>query len=563
VHPRLLYFEMPMIFEVNIQIPDLWGNETFHKSEWGAINYFIGPNGSGKTRFSEQIKNQFQNKGINVRYLSSERLSGLEKQDYTYFSNSNFNRGLDIGQSNQIKSNAVNYGLSSSAFLLLKERLDIRIKIEAILSIFFNRKIKLDESGGFLSPKLQKIDGVGEYSLKQGECHGLKELITLLTLIYHDEYRYIIIDEPELHLHPQFQSFLLNEIRKNAGDPNTDPGKKCFFIATHSPYFVEIRSVAELKNCIIFQPDKLPRYIDNLEDSDDEYRITRLLPRLNTHHKQFFFATRPIFVEGYFDQQVFTLIEEKREKILGSSGTCFIDVGGKEELDLFFRLCRKLNINAQFITDLDLLFEGKLRQTVLNDSRCSTYIQTHGINNEKLLGELEQILNKHLLELSLITPDGTFNEPLKVFLSMISREPDEAKKRNLLFIGLMNYRESIQSIIPKINEDLPFIDGRISKIFEAFKQCGVYILPKGALENHFPEYEGNKFKIEESKKRETFERVRNFILDTSNPPDCVTTHYKDLSELLDLATRAKTIDMNVFLTKAVRDWIFKIQMSFN
>ncbi len=263
----------------------------------------------------------------------------------------------------------MSYGLSADAFVILKEKLDVKIKIEAILSRLFGRRIRLAEEGGFLKPKIQRIEAGNEYGLQESECHGLKELITLLSFLYDDNHNCLIIDEPELHLHPQFQTLFLQEIRKMAGVRLCIPGKKCFFILTHSPYFVDIRALEDLKYCVVFQPDKLPAYIDQLE-SEDEWRIKRLLPRLNTHHKQFFFASRPIFVEGYFDQQMFSLIQEKRGKLLGASGSCIIDVGGKDELDLFFRLCKKLNINAQFIVDLDILIKGKLRQSISKDDRC-------------------------------------------------------------------------------------------------------------------------------------------------------------------------------------------------
>jgi predicted ATP-dependent endonuclease of OLD family len=43
--------------------------------------------------------------------------------------------------------------------------------------------------------------------------------------------------------------------------------------------------------------------------------VKRLLPRLNTHHKQFFFSSAPVFVEGYTDQQLFSLIQERRGRL--------------------------------------------------------------------------------------------------------------------------------------------------------------------------------------------------------------------------------------------------------
>ncbi len=71
--------------EINIKVPQLWGEETFIKNEWGDINLLVGANGTGKTLFAEQLKNQLKQKGFSVRYLNAERLSGFEKTNYSYF----------------------------------------------------------------------------------------------------------------------------------------------------------------------------------------------------------------------------------------------------------------------------------------------------------------------------------------------------------------------------------------------------------------------------------------------------------------------------------------------
>lgn len=302
--------------------------------------------------FAEQLKQKCNNSGLKARYLNAERLAGHEKQNYGNFGFSRLSEGFNILQSQEYHDQGNIFGLSSDSIMTLKEKLDVRVKIEATLSQLFGRSIRLAEEGGNLKPMVQRFQGGNEYKLKENECHGLKELITLLTTLYDDGNNCLIIDEPELHLHPQFQSFFLQEIRQIAGDPRVDPQKKMFLLITHSPYFVDIRTIEDLKNCIVFQPDRIPAFIDQM-DGDDEWKVKRLLPRLNTHHKQFFFASNPIFVEGYRDQQLFTLIQEKRGKLLGASGSCIIDVGGKEDLDLFYRLCKKLNIDAKFITDLD------------------------------------------------------------------------------------------------------------------------------------------------------------------------------------------------------------------
>jgi predicted ATP-dependent endonuclease of OLD family len=233
---------------ISIQIPDLWQTQTFIKNDWGPINIIVGPNGTGKSLFADQLKQQLARKSYKTRLLNAERLSGLEKQNYTYFTHgSKLSQGLNISEFAGLKQYGEEYGLSSSAFVILKERLDIRVKIEALLSDIFAKTIRLVEEGGFLKPKIQNNNGGTEYELKEKECHGLKEILTLLTFLYDDSKNCLILDEPELHLHPQFQSFFLTEIRKFAGDPNVDPTKKIFFIITHSPYFLDLRNINDLK----------------------------------------------------------------------------------------------------------------------------------------------------------------------------------------------------------------------------------------------------------------------------------------------------------------------------
>src|SRR5690606_1766935 len=210
--------------------------------------------------------------------LNAERLIGLEKGEAFRFGGGQLKKGFDITHLEDYKSRAENSGLSSSAIVILKQRLDIRIKIEALLSDIFGKTIRLVEEGGFLKPKMQNINAGEEYNLAESECHGLKELITLLTFLYDPSKNVIIFDEPELHLHPQFQSFFLQEIRKVAGNLLEDPNKKIFFIITHSPYFIDLKSIDDLKNILVCHMGKVPTYVNEL-DEDDQYILKKFLPR--------------------------------------------------------------------------------------------------------------------------------------------------------------------------------------------------------------------------------------------------------------------------------------------
>ena len=99
-----------------------------------------------------------------------------------------------------------------------------------------------------------------------------------------------------------------------------------------------------------------------------------------------------MFVEGYTDQQIITLLFDKLDYNINASGSSIIDVGGKDELAVFFRLCKKLNINARIIADLDAFFKGKLREIIQEDDACNTFIQEKGLGTDMsvLIGELER-----------------------------------------------------------------------------------------------------------------------------------------------------------------------------
>ena len=75
------------------------------------------------------------------------------------------------------------------------------------------------------------------YRLDREECHGIKELLVLLTHLYNDKYSYLIIDEPELNLHPQYQAFFMREVRKLAGDLSDRLQKEDYLLDNSLPIY--------------------------------------------------------------------------------------------------------------------------------------------------------------------------------------------------------------------------------------------------------------------------------------------------------------------------------------
>jgi hypothetical protein len=557
-----------MDLQITIALPVLWDG-TFEKNEWGGVNFLIGPNGTGKTLFANELKNQCQKHGMKPRYLNAERLAGLERQQYGHFGNSNLHEGFTISQFQTYKSNGQEFGLSGDAFILLSEKLDLKTKVEATLTQLFDRELTLSTDTGTLRPKLRKQKGE-TYDMRQFECHGLKELITLLTFLYDDDNNCLIIDEPELHLHPQFQSFLLQHIRQHAGDPRIDAGKKSFFLITHSPFMVDVKTTDDLRHCVVFQTGKKPSFISSL-DIDDLYKVKRLLPRLNTHHKQFFFSSAPIFVEGYTDQQLFSLIQERRGRLIGASGSCLIDVTGKDEMALFFRLCKSLGIESRYIADLDVLFGGNLRQMASQDERCKKYLQEQGLGLDAMsvIGQLERPLADCIKALEAITVSATsppglaqMQEAFKAADKEVDPGKAAAKKRYVMLVGALNHLGWLSSLLPNEEQTLTLICGRAKQVIEAFSKAQVNLLVKMALENYLPSYLGNSFAVTNSVKSEVFDKERTLLLEELLDEQSLRTRYGELLDILDRVTQTIKVSVEKQIIHHLADWIHKVQSAF-
>jgi hypothetical protein len=461
-----------------------------------------------------------------------------------------------VGSYQGYKNYGEQQGLATDAFIILKEKIDVRIRIEAFLSSLFGRRIRFAEEGGFLKPKMQRIVGGNEYEMKESECHGLKELITLLAFIYDDQFNVVIIDEPELHLHPQFQTFLLAEIRRASGDPRADPRLKMFFLITHSTYLLDFRVLDDLRQCLLFHVGAPPTVIGHLNEQD-EFVLKRLLPRLNTHHKQFFFAQRPIFVEGYTDQQLFSLIQDSRGKLLGATGACFIDVNGKDEQDFFFRLCGHLKVDAQFVSDLDVVTRGSFRKTMSDDDRVKSFVAQQGIGTD-LMDAIRQLNIK--LDVLIATIETSTDQALSDIKEAINAVQDTDAKRYRTLLATLHSTQLLATSLVNKTGEIEYTAAMSTRICEATKAVGVFLLPKGSLENHLPSYTGLPYSVPDKAKLPTFETERDFIL-TSDALE-IEARYTTLIPILDAVSGTSNVDLRRHLGYAIGVLIGNIQVAF-
>ena len=136
---------------------------------------------------------------------------------------------------------------------------------------------------------------------------GEKEIINFLLGIFalNIQNGVVIIDEPELHLHPKWQRILLelfNDFTEKRGIQ--------FFIVTHSPYFIipqSIRSVFRIYQNTDTNSQVVSPQILNESDKD----LFMLVNIFN--NTKVFFAEKVILVEGNVDQIIYGAILEKTQ----------------------------------------------------------------------------------------------------------------------------------------------------------------------------------------------------------------------------------------------------------
>ncbi len=545
--------------EINFRLPKPWSDLHFRRERIGKINFLVGPNGSGKSRFADSLRNVLPNS----RLLGTDRLSGMSANTGFGMFGDHFAPGYQKTWFPQLKNSGIQHGSGVDTFILLEERPDIRIMVEATLSNLFNRKISIEWDSGNLVPKATSGTTGDSYRVDREECHGIRELLVLLTHLYNDEHRYLIIDEPELNLHPQYQSFFMQEVRSVAGDPGEGGRRKGIFLITHSPFMIDLRGIEDLAAIISFSSDHTaPVSVGGIEGKAAD-RLTSLVPRLNVHHKQLFFSDNPIFVEGILDVQIIEAIQHRRKVSITAAGSCIIDVGGCEEVNKYLDLTRALGKSAFFFYDLDSLFLGNLRQCIASDGEVVQFLASLGLGRSfgRYCGELDQKLTAAVTAVRNSEPGTEQLEELKRYIATLDEDGTLAKKalaraRVALLSDLRKRRDVIAPVIGSgLADD---IDGHLNRIIETLQSKNVFVLPGGALEHYLPSYEGDRYSLNEGAKRNAV-NAELIKLASGKLDDALSERYGDLFSNITFLPAKAPVDTDTVLLGYLSDYVHQLQ----
>lgn len=529
---------------VRFPLPAPWQQPAeFSIDDLPQISWLVGPNGTGKSRFLRAMLDSMRT--YEARLVGTDRLSDARSDDgaqQIWGRNAGyFSAGIDKSSLDRLASiHEHNAGLASSV-TLLHRRPDLRIRVEATLSQLLARDIRLEMIDGRLKPRATSRLAA-DYDLFADECHGVLELIVLLANIYDDTAAVLMIDEPEQNLHPQYQAFVLEEI-KRAND-------RRFVLASHSPFFLAIKTLDDLRGVLCFHSDFRPPSQYSAQAHVD-FAVGQVLPRMAEQHRAFFFAEKPVFVEGYFDATMVGSIQEGLGFSAASAGSSVVPAAGKDDAARYLMLCNALGKAAAFVFDLDGLFERRLSTGAEQMADLVKRISDAGhVTFDKLRGQLEAALTAALNKFQAI-PDTDLPSELVGLREHLTTESGSTVKQRVAFlVALARNEEALRRC--DISTDVDAVLGLRNALLKHLATVGIHVLPGGALENYLPSYKGTPYRIpDDAKAKATTEEIA--WLATKPLPAEIRIRYGSLGEIVAALPGKPQVDIIPVLQRELAD----------
>jgi predicted ATP-dependent endonuclease of OLD family len=190
--------------------------------------------------------------------------------------------------------------------------------------------------------------------------YGYYQMLLQIYNIITSKASIILIDEPELSLHPQMQIKFLEVIKDIANRE-----KKQFLITTHSPYFIDLQFIDK-----VYKFTK-PEGTTSITQVSNKKVIERIRKRGETvfhfRHRELFFMDKVMFVEGNDDLNILPqfLCGDRIDPFISREHLYQLVGIDENKIEFFSSFCKDIKINCAFVVDADFLRKGDIKNDLI------------------------------------------------------------------------------------------------------------------------------------------------------------------------------------------------------
>ncbi len=166
------------------------------------------------------------------------------------------------------------------------------------------------------------------------------------------EFETLIIEEPEMYLHPQAQRYFFRLLCEMS-----DRGQCQVILATHSPIFADVNRFESVR--LVSRDGQhqsrvsfvTPQHQPDLERARTAFKLGG---KFDAGRNEVLFARRALLVEGYGDRIAALVVADKLGLDPDAEGVAVVDCGGKSGIELVIRVCRALDVPFVVLHDEDV-----------------------------------------------------------------------------------------------------------------------------------------------------------------------------------------------------------------
>ena len=522
-----------MDYPQNYRLKDenIFGEQEVSITLYSPITVFVGANGLGKTQTLKSLRNILRTKEgySKVRYLSSNRIGNMEpyRSNTTriYRSPSNFHFGGKEDKDQRLQNES-----AAGDFFTLDEKKDVCIKVAERLSVLFKRQIYLRWDSGNLTAFFEKTETQKEYSVVD-EASGLVNMISILAALYDNDVEVLLVDEPEVSLHPQLQSYILREMQIVSRKYG-----KTIILSTHSSTMIPFERISDISNIVFFSDGQLPKQISPNAPELNNRKLGELIMRMSQDYKEGFFAKRILLIEGTSDQIICSFLLNKLNMTADVAGSQIIPVDGKGQFPAVAKLFRLIGKKVAILTDLDAFTDDNSVIDLFTQLPLATKIANHHGS-----GSLTEVVRNAKTKINELLAQDHLSDLEKIYINHPywknrdeASSPDKYIRRSVIATLFSSSDEELKKW-PNYTEWAQ-LKVRLTSLFDFFESLGCFILRRGTIESYY------QFSLSDVYDEKPINAANEVSQLQDQSDEFVLTHYLDVVQALRYISEASLID---------------------